>query len=632
MDLGSSSSSDSAPDCWDQVDMEAPGLAPSGDRASSALAAAAAEVQHEPLSSAFSRQLNINAKPFVPNVHAAEFVPAFLRGPSQPQTPPNDAPGFYETCTGAGDPQGKRLGRGAPVEHSKEEQLLWREGSNSAVTMELSEPVVENGEVEMVLEESWEHNKEVSEAEPGGSSLGDSGPPEESGQEMMEKEEIRKSKSVFVPSGAPKKEHVNVVFIGHVDAGKSTIGGQIMFLTGMVDKRTLEKYEREAKEKNRETWYLSWALDTNQEERDKGKTVEVGRAYFETEKKHFTILDAPGHKSFVPNMIGGASQADLAVLVISARKGEFETGFEKGGQTREHAMLAKTAGVKYLIVLINKMDDPTVNWSIERYEECKEKLVPFLKKVGFSPKKDIHFMPCSGLTGANIKEQSDFCPWYTGLPFIPYLDNMPNFNRSIDGPIRLPIVDKYKDMGTVVLGKLESGSIFKGQQLVMMPNKHNVEVLGILSDDAETDYVAPGENLKIRLKGIEEEEILPGFILCDPTNLCHSGRTFDVQIVIIEHKSIICPGYNAVLHIHTCIEEVEITALISLVDKKSGEKSKTRPRFVKQDQVCIARLRTAGTICLETFKDFPQMGRFTLRDEGKTIAIGKVLKLVPEKD
>ena len=302
------------------------------------------------------------------------------------------------------------------------------------------------------------------------------------------------------------------------------------YLTGMVDKRTLEKYEREAKEKNRETWYLSWALDTNQEERDKGKTVEVGRAYFETEKKHFTILDAPGHKSFVPNMIGGASQADLAVLVISARKGEFETGFEKGGQTREHAMLAKTAGVKHLIVLINKMDDPTVNWSNERYEECKEKLVPFLKKVGFNPKKDIHFMPCSGLTGANLKEQSEFCPWYIGLPFIPYLDNLPNFNRSADGPIRLPIVDKYKDMGTVVLGKLESGSICKGQQLVMMPNKHNVEVLGILSDDVETDSVAPGENLKIRLKGIEEEEILPGFILCDPNNLCHSGRTFDAQV------------------------------------------------------------------------------------------------------
>ncbi|NXA05648.1 ERF3A factor, partial [Sapayoa aenigma] len=581
---GSGSSSDSAPDCWDQADIE-PG---SGAGPGCAPPAAEAEAQQELLGAAFSRQLNVNAKPFVPNVHAAEFVPGF---------PP--------------------------------EQSLLVCPSASSLTARF---VVENGETEMSPEESWDHKDEASEAELGRGPTGDAGPSEESAQEMMEEEEeIPKPKSVVAPPGAPKKEHVNVVFIGHVGECRGGEGGEV-YLTGMVDKRTLEKYEREAKEKNRETWYLSWALDTNQEERDKGKTVEVGRAYFETEKKHFTILDAPGHKSFVPNMIGGASQADLAVLVISARKGEFETGFEKGGQTREHAMLAKTAGVKHLIVLINKMDDPTVNWSNERYEECKEKLVPFLKKVGFNPKKDIHFMPCSGLTGANLKEQSEFCPWYIGLPFIPYLDNLPNFNRSVDGPIRLPIVDKYKDMGTVVLGKLESGSICKGQQLVMMPNKHNVEVLGILSDDVETDSVAPGENLKIRLKGIEEEEILPGFILCDLNNLCHSGRTFDAQIVIIEHKSIICPGYNAVLHIHTCIEEVEITALICLVDKKTGEKSKTRPRFVKQDQVCIARLRTAGTICLETFKDFPQMGRFTLRDEGKTIAIGKVLKLVPEKD
>ncbi|XP_020834032.1 eukaryotic peptide chain release factor GTP-binding subunit ERF3A isoform X1 [Phascolarctos cinereus] len=627
-----SSSSDSAPDCWDQADMEVPGPGGASPAAAAPATAAAAEAQN--LSAAFSRQLNVNAKPFVPNVHAAEFVPSFLRGPVQQPPPPPPPPAGATAAQGDGTGAGGPAAPKAPVEPSQEEQSVLYEGSNSAVSMEVSEPVVENGETEMSPEESWEHKEEPSEAELGGGSLGDGGPLEESVPEMMmeEEEEIPKPKSVVAPPGAPKKEHVNVVFIGHVDAGKSTIGGQIMYLTGMVDKRTLEKYEREAKEKNRETWYLSWALDTNQEERDKGKTVEVGRAYFETEKKHFTILDAPGHKSFVPNMIGGASQADLAVLVISARKGEFETGFEKGGQTREHAMLAKTAGVKHLIVLINKMDDPTVNWSNERYEECKEKLVPFLKKVGFNPKKDIHFMPCSGLTGANLKEQSDFCPWYIGLPFIPYLDNLPNFNRSVDGPIRLPIVDKYKDMGTVVLGKLESGSICKGQQLVMMPNKHNVEVLGILSDDVETDSVAPGENLKIRLKGIEEEEILPGFILCDPNNLCHSGRTFDAQIVIIEHKSIICPGYNAVLHIHTCIEEVEITALICLVDKKSGEKSKTRPRFVKQDQVCIARLRTAGTICLETFKDFPQMGRFTLRDEGKTIAIGKVLKLVPEKD
>ncbi|XP_053708994.1 eukaryotic peptide chain release factor GTP-binding subunit ERF3A [Synchiropus splendidus] len=579
---------DTAPDSWElEEDAEAP--------------AVAAE-----LPTAFAA-LNVNAKPFVPNVNAPVFVPSFL------QASAGDTTALY----GASD---------------------------AVASMEVTETAapVENGSTEADMtteEETWEQKEEPG-GDGGGGGQEDHGDACEEGsaqkedEEMMEEEDedMLKPKVVQSPPDAPKKEHVNVVFIGHVDAGKSTIGGQIMYLTGMVDKRTLEKYEREAKEKNRETWYLSWALDTNQEERDKGKTVEVGRAYFETEKKHFTILDAPGHKSFVPNMIGGASQADLAVLVISARKGEFETGFEKGGQTREHAMLAKTAGVKHLIVLVNKMDDPTVNWSLERYEECKEKLVPFLKKVGFNPKKDIHFMPCSGLTGANLKDPVPECPWYIGLPFISHLDSLPNFTRSSDGPVRLPIVDKYKDMGTVILGKLESGSISKAQQLVMMPNRHTVEVLSLLSDDVETDDASPGENLKLRLKGIEEEEILPGFILCSPDNLCHSGRTFDAQIVIIEHKSIICPGYNAVLHIHTCIEEVQITALICLVDKKTGEKSNMRPRFVKQDQVCIARLRAAGVICLETFKDFPQMGRFTLRDEGKTIAIGKVLKLVPEKD
>uniref|UniRef100_A0A8C2DCX6 G1 to S phase transition 1, like n=1 Tax=Cyprinus carpio TaxID=7962 RepID=A0A8C2DCX6_CYPCA len=588
---------DTAPDSWDQED--------DGE----------AQVD-EQLNKDFSTSLNVDAKPFVPNVHAAEFIPTF-----RPK-------GSTETAEPAGD-----------TDATSELPSTTRSGNGANCKMIMfpltSAPPVENGDAEMATGDTWEQKgsePSQAEAEPGG----DGGQAEEDSpqEEGMEEEEevVPTPKVVPTQPNAPKKEHVNVVFIGHVDAGKSTIGGQIMYLTGMVDKRTLEKYEREAKEKNRETWYLSWALDTNQEERDKGKTVEVGRAYFETEKKHFTILDAPGHKSFVPNMIGGASQADLAVLVISARKGEFETGFEKGGQTREHAMLAKTAGVKHLIVLVNKMDDPTVNWSLERYEECKEKLVPFLKKVGFNPRKDVHFMPCSGLTGANLKEPAEFCPWYIGLPFIPHLDSLPNFNRSSDGPVRLPIVDKYKDMGTVILGKLESGSISKAQQLVMMPNRHTVEVLSLLSDDVETDDASPGENLKLRLKGIEEEEILPGFILCNAENLCHTGRTFDAQIVIIEHKSIICPGYNAVLHIHTCIEEVQITALICLVDKKTGDKSKTRPRFVKQDQVCIARLRTAGTICLETFKDFPQMGRFTLRDEGKTIAIGKVLKLVAEKD
>jgi len=336
-------------------------------------------------------------------------------------------------------------------------------------------------------------------------------------------------------------------------------------LTGMVDKRTLEKYEREAKEKNRETWYLSWALDTNQEERDKGKTVEVGRACFETEKKHFSILDAPGHKSFVPNMISGAAQADLAVLVISARKGEFETGFEKGGQTREHAMLVKTAGVKFLVVLINKMDDPTVEWSVERFNECKEKLLPYLKKLGFNPAKDLTFMPCSGLTGAGLKEPVDpsLVPWYTGLPFIPFIDSLPSLNRNADGPFILPIVDKYKDMGTVIMGKVESGEAKKGQSLMLMPNRTNVTVDQLWTDDEEVTAVGPGENVKIKLKGIEEEDVSPGFILCDPSAPCKVGKVFDAQVAILEHKSIICAGYSAVMHIHCVAEEISVKVIKS---------------------------------------------------------------------
>ncbi|CAB0012664.1 unnamed protein product [Nesidiocoris tenuis] len=433
-----------------------------------------------------------------------------------------------------------------------------------------------------------------------------------------------------------KKEHVNVVIIGHVDAGKSTIGGQIMALTGMVDKRTLEKYEREAKERSRESWYLSWALDTNQEEREKGKTVEVGRAYFETEKKHFTILDAPGHKSFVPNMIGGAAQADLAVLVISARKGEFETGFDRGGQTREHAMLAKTAGVKHLLVLINKMDDPTVLWSEERYNECRDKILPYLKKLGFNPAKDLTFMPVSGLTGLGLKEPipADVCPWYKGEAFITFIDSLPSLNRKMDGAFLMPVVEKYKDMGTVVMGKVESGEMKKGQSLLLMPNRTPVVVDQLWSDDEEVTSVGPGENIKVKLKGIEEEDVSPGFVLCDPGSPAKTGRVFDAQVlecplvVILEHKSIICAGYSAVMHIHCVAEEVTVRTLICLIDKKTGEKTKTRPRFVKQDQVAIMRIECAGVICLEQFKLFPQMGRFTLRDEGKTIAIGKVLKIV----
>lgn len=245
------------------------------------------------------------------------------------------------------------------------------------------------------------------------------------------------------------------------------------FLTGMVDKRTLEKYEKESKEMGRESWFFSWALDTGNEEREKGITVECGQAFFETDKRRYTLLDAPGHKNYVPSMISGANQADVAMLVISARKGEFETGFEKGGQTREHATLVKTAGVKKLVVVVNKMDEPTVKWDKARYDEIVEKVSPFLRQCGFNLKTDVTFMPVSGFTGANLKDPltKAVCPWYDGPSLLQFLDNMPTLDRRLNGPFLMPITGKFREMGTIITGKIESGRVAKGDSLFIMPNK-----------------------------------------------------------------------------------------------------------------------------------------------------------------
>ncbi|CAH4032577.1 eukaryotic peptide chain release factor GTP-binding subunit ERF3A isoform X1 [Pieris brassicae] len=563
------------------------------------------------------------------NVNAVEFVPSFCTKASQDESPTKSQKSESSPTSSEGSPVMNGCGEGdngdnvaASASPRVEEPPPVPPATAVAPVPEVppddSSPTADSWENEADNALLTEDNNEADEEET---------EPQEDG-ELAKK--VPKKKPPRVEDTRSKKEHVNVVFIGHVDAGKSTIGGQIMSLTGMVDKRTLEKYEREAREKSRESWYLSWALDTNQEERDKGKTVEVGRAYFETDRKHFTILDAPGHKSFVPNMIGGAAQADLAVLVISARKGEFETGFDRGGQTREHAMLAKTAGVKHLVALVNKMDDPTVNWEEKRYNECRDKIMPYLKKLGFNPAKDLSFLPVSGQTGQGLLERvsEEVCPWYRGPSFIQLIDELPSLNRKMDGPFIMPVVDKYKDMGTVLMGKVEAGTTRKGSLLFLMPNRVHVTVDQLWSDDIEVTSIGPGENVKVKLKGIEEEDVSPGFVLCDTIDPITTGKVFDAQVVILEHKSIICAGYSAVMHIHCAAEEVTVKALICLVDKKTGDKSKTRPRFVKQDQVAIMRIECAGIICLEPFKKFAQMGRFTLRDENKTIAIGKVLKVV----
>jgi peptide chain release factor subunit 3 len=436
------------------------------------------------------------------------------------------------------------------------------------------------------------------------------------------------------------REHLNLVFIGHVDAGKSTLSGSILYITGQVDARTIERYEREAKQRNRESWFLAFIMDTSEEERAKGKTVEVGRAQFDTSVHRYTILDAPGHKNYVPNMIQGASQADVGVLVISARKGEFETGFEKGGQTREHALLAKTLGVRFLVVVINKMDDPTVNWSQARFDECVNKLKPYLKICGFAIKKDVRFIPISGLAGDNVLNEvsSERCPWWKGLwqsganstdvpTLIGTLDSLSISGRDPDGPLRIPCLARYFDRGTIVMGKIESGTVRLDDEIQFLPTRKKAKVEAIYIGETKVRSAKPGENIMLKFS-INVDDCQRGYVLSSPLTPCPVATEFKVQLFfvdVLEHRPIFSRGYDCVMHIHTVEVEVTCQQVLSVTDTSGA---KLRQPFARLNQICQCILSTPLLTCMDLFDNHPALGRLTLRDEGKTIAIGKILELV----
>jgi peptide chain release factor subunit 3 len=441
------------------------------------------------------------------------------------------------------------------------------------------------------------------------------------------------------------REHLNLVFIGHVDAGKSTLSGSILYITENVDKRTIERYEKEAKERNRESWFLAFIMDTNEEERAKGKTVEVGKAHFETEVKRYTILDAPGHKNYVPNMIMGASQADVGVLVISARKGEFETGFDRGGQTREHAMLAKTLGVSFLVVVVNKMDDPTVNWSKARYDECVTKLRPFLKGCGFVIKREVKFIPISGLSGANVKDEVDpsICPWWksswensennTGCStLLGLFDSLEIQGRDPTAPLRIPILDRYTDRGTIAMGKVESGVARPGMKVILMPTRNQYKIDSVWANEDLVAAARPGENVLIKLAGAGTEDVRKGFVMC--TNPpCRAVDKIIVQLWVSEmpeNTRIMTAGFQAVFHAHCCEEECTISKIFETTNMKGQVIKGARFATINMKVICMLDLER--TVPVETYDDYPFLGRFTLRTEGKTIAIGKITKLPPKKD
>jgi peptide chain release factor subunit 3 len=475
-----------------------------------------------------------------------------------------------------------------------------------------AEPVAELEEKveKLVVEEKTEEKKAVEEEEA------------EEEDTFEEEEEV---------GDEDPREHLNVVLIGHVDAGKSTLSGNLLYLMDQVDKRTIERYEREAKQRNRDSWFLAYIMDTGEEERAKGKTVEVGRAHFETESRRFTILDAPGHKNYVPNMIQGASQADVGILVISARKGEFETGFERGGQTREHAMLAKTLGINKLVVVINKMDE--CNWGQERFDECCSKLRPFLRTCGFAVKRDVAFIPVSGLQGDNVKTvvEKAKAPWYEGDSLINFMDTMHIANRNPDGALRVPILDRHADRGTIALGKVESGVLKTGQKVLLMPTNATAVVNQVYINEQPVRTAKPGENVTIRLScGLDD--VQKGFVLCatkeeNPPRAIHAFAAQIALVDTLEHRPLLTAGYKCILHIHTVAQECTVAKLLRPIDPKTGKPVKKHVTFIKQGQAVIARIEVEQSITIETFASMPQLGRLTLRDEGKTIAIGKVLAL-----
>ena len=429
-------------------------------------------------------------------------------------------------------------------------------------------------------------------------------------------------------------EPVSIVFVGHVDSGKSTISGSLLYSLGEVDERMIDKYKREAKVKNRESWFMAYIMDTYEEEREKGKTVDIGKASFSTPHRRFTLLDAPGHAGYIPNLLLGACQADVAGLVISAKKGEFESGFDKQGSTREHTLLLKALGVNNLIVMVNKMDEDSVKWSKERYDEIVKQLKPFIHRCGFDIEKNVKWIPISGLTGENLCVPLDKhkCDWYDGPDLIQLMDTIELPKRDEKAPVRLSILDRYKENSVYIMGKLECGTIKYGDTYTLMPSKAKITVDWLFnSEEKGVPYALPGENIRIRCKGIDSEnEVSRGNILCSNDNLCMTFNVFEAEIFVLElpNNLIIAEGFNCVLHYHTIIEECTITPKTEINVKTKAE---TKVKFVRSHTRVKAYVKTKNVLCGEKYENFNNLGRFSMRYEGSTIAIGKILKVKPYK-
>jgi len=442
-----------------------------------------------------------------------------------------------------------------------------------------------------------------------------------------------------------EKIHINIVVIGHVDSGKSTTTGHLIYKCGGIDKRTIEKFEKEAQEMGKGSFKYAWVLDKLKAERERGITIDIALWKFETAKYYITIIDAPGHRDFIKNMITGTSQADCAVLVVACGTGEFEAGISKNGQTREHALLAYTLGVKQLILACNKMDTTEPPYSEARFTEVCSEVSNYVKKIGYNPKA-VAFVPISGFHGDNMIEPSNNMGWYkgwqverkegnaSGKTLLEALDAILPPVRPTDKPLRLPLQDVYKigGIGTVPVGRVETGVIKPGMVVTFAPQGLTTEVKSVEMHHESLPEAVPGDNVGFNVKNVSVKEIRRGNVCGDSKNDPPKGcKSFNAQVIIIAHPGQIAAGYAPVLDCHTAHIACKFNELKEKCDRRSGKKLEDNPKFVKTGDAAIVELIPSKPMAVEAFADYPPLGRFAVRDMRQTVAVG-VIKSVDKSE
>jgi elongation factor 1-alpha len=420
---------------------------------------------------------------------------------------------------------------------------------------------------------------------------------------------------------AAAKPHLNLMTIGHVDHGKSTLVGRLLYDTGNVSEESMRKLKEEAKEKKKETFEFAFVMDKLKEERERGVTIDIMHQRFDTPKYYFTIIDAPGHRDFVKNMITGASQADAVILVCSAKEGIQE-------QTKEHIFLVKVLGVQQMIVAVNKMD--SVNYDKAKYDATKAELEKLLKSVGYDTSK-IHFIPISGFVGDNVAKKSDKMTWYAGPILTEALDMLNPPKQPVDKPLRLPIQDVYTitGIGTVPVGRVDTGILKVNDTLVFMPAGVKGEVKTIEMHHEQVTEARPGDNIGFSVRGIGKTDVKRGDVAGPVNNPPTVAKEFTAQIIVLNHPSVITKGYTPVFHAHTAQVACKVVEIQKKIDPKTGAVLQENPDFIKTGDAAVIKCIPQKPFVIESSKNFPELARFAVRDMGQTIAAGVCLEVVP---